>query len=151
MKINKLGVYKANKNTFALMKNDEFLVTGIDYLNKQFYSPAIGQFIPWNYPARFLGTMDANCQDSLDGSKSHPPNVRDHRAGRCDVAKQKRSLWPAPVHRLVGHFILIDQDNYSKYLIRIYDYQHHSKTLGWLHFYPVIRSYSIQLFLVYKS
>ena len=36
-----------------------------------------------------------------------PPNVRDHRAGRCGVAKQKRSLWPAPVHRLVGHFYFI--------------------------------------------
>ena len=34
-----------------------------------------------------------------------PPNVRDHRAGRCDVAKQKRLLWPAPVHRLVGRLL----------------------------------------------
>ncbi len=34
------------------------------------------------------------------------PNVRDHRASRCDDAKQKRSLWPAPVHRLVGLYVL---------------------------------------------
>ena len=41
-------------------------------------------------------------EDSESEDDDDPPNVRDHRAGRCDIAKQKRSLWPAPVHRLVG-------------------------------------------------
>jgi hypothetical protein len=74
MKINKLGVYKMKKETDALFKNDEFLVTGIDHLNGQFYTPAIGAWMPWDYPAKFLGEMN-------------PPNVRDHRAGPSDQGK----------------------------------------------------------------
>jgi hypothetical protein len=41
----------------------------------------------------------------------HLSNVRDHRAGRCDVAKQEKSLWPAPVHRVVGQLVKKDENN----------------------------------------
>ncbi len=51
--------------------------------------------------------------------KSNPPNVRDHRAGRCDVAKQKGSLWPAPVHRLVGR--LFNYNNCSSQLSKFFN------------------------------
>ena len=102
MKINKLGVYKMKKETDALSKNDEFLVTAIDHLNEMFYTPAIGAFMPWNYPAKFLGDMNppkdqdqrARPADNIsDGlvkcicysakviEALHPPNVEVHRAG----------------------------------------------------------------------
>lgn len=55
MKIDKLGVYKMKTDTIELFKNDEFLVTMIDHLNHAFYTPAIGAFMPWSYPAKFLG------------------------------------------------------------------------------------------------
>ncbi|MFN4776140.1 MAG: hypothetical protein ACK5L4_10060, partial [Pseudanabaena sp.] len=51
------------------------------------------------------------------------PNVRDHRASRCDDAKQKRSLWPAPVHRLVGQML---KSIISKFIMYIEIYLSHN-------------------------